>query len=120
MIDSRCPLYKPPPHFTGLSTCHFLLVYLIIPSGRVVSGLATYFRHEQSTPALPFSMTHSRCVLPWKMLADSSRALALSHHGLAKEGEGDAAASETALLEAAEAMGGATASAKSCRWVGNS
>lgn len=50
------------------------------------------------------------------MLAHSSRALALSHSGLTKEGKGDAAA-ETVLREAAEAMVLAGAGAKSCRLV---
>ena len=55
------------------------------------------------------------------MLADASRALALTHSGVIKEGGGDggggggAAGSDSVLREAADAMGRAGASAKSCR-----
>ncbi|CAN0335730.1 unnamed protein product [Pylaiella littoralis] len=70
-------------------------------------------RVDGKAKELEAAVSGSRCFLPWKLLADSSRALALSHSGLSKEREEGAA--ESVLREAADAITSAGASAKSCR-----
>eukprot|EP00752_Nemacystus_decipiens_P002195 g2089.t1 len=75
---------------------------------------------DEKAKELEAAVSGSWSLLPWQMLADASRALALTHSGVVKEGAGDdggggAAVSDSVLQEAADAMGRAGASAKSCR-----